>query len=315
MVKDIYFAGGCFWGIEQYAKNIMGVIATEVGYANGKTQEATYENLKVSDHVETVKITYDNDIITLSFILELLFKVVDPTSLNKQGNDIGRQYRSGIYYVDEHDVDEINEVMKRLKKEYGDVVVEVEPLQNYITAEVYHQDYLVKNPNGYCHIDFKAIQDVKKIKVDPYKYKKLSDTDMKDKLDNEAYDVVANSATERPFTSEFDKFDEQGIYVDIASGEPLFSSLDKYDAGCGWPSFTKPIDINSVVEISDSSHNMIRTETRSRVNDSHLGHVFNDGPKDAGGLRYCINGAALRFVSYDDMDQEGYGYLKVLFEK
>lgn len=315
MVKDIYFAGGCFWGVEQYAKNIMGVIATEVGYANGVTQVATYENLKVSDHAETVKITYDNDIITLSFLLELLFKVVDPTSLNKQGNDIGRQYRSGIYYVDESDLDEINEVMKRLKKEYGDVVVEVEPLQNYITAEVYHQDYLVKNPNGYCHIDFKAIQDVKKIKVDPYKYKKLSDTDMKDKLDNEAYDVVANSATERPFTSEFDKFDEQGIYVDIASGEPLFSSLDKYDAGCGWPSFTKPIDINSVVEISDSSHNMIRTETRSRVNDSHLGHVFNDGPKDAGGLRYCINGAALRFVSYDDMDKEGYGYLKVLFEK
>ncbi|MDQ0361802.1 peptide-methionine (R)-S-oxide reductase MsrB [Breznakia pachnodae] len=315
MVKDIYFAGGCFWGIEQYAKNIMGVIATEVGYANGVTQVATYENLKVSDHAETVKITYDNDIITLSFLLELLFKVVDPTSLNKQGNDIGRQYRSGIYYVDESDLDEINEVMKRLKNEYGDVVVEVEPLQNYITAEVYHQDYLVKNPNGYCHIDFKAIQDVKKIKVDPYKYKKLSDTDMKDKLDNEAYDVVANSATEHPFTSEFDKFDEQGIYVDIASGEPLFSSLDKYDAGCGWPSFTKPIDINSVVEISDSSHNMVRTETRSRVNDSHLGHVFNDGPKDAGGLRYCINGAALRFVSYDDMDKEGYGYLKVLFEK
>lgn len=315
MVKDIYFAGGCFWGVEQYAKNIMGVIATEVGYANGVTQVATYENLKVSDHAETVKITYDNDIITLSFLLELLFKVVDPTSLNKQGNDIGRQYRSGIYYVDESDLDEINEVMKRLKKEYGDVVVEVEPLQNYITAEVYHQDYLVKNPNGYCHIDFKAIQDVKKIKVDPYKYKKLSDTDMKDKLDNEAYDVVANSATERPFTSEFDKFDEQGIYVDIASGEPLFSSLDKYDAGCGWPSFTKPIDINSVVEISDKSHNMIRTETRSRVNDSHLGHVFNDGPKDAGGLRYCINGAALRFVSYNDMDKEGYGYLKVLFEK
>lgn len=315
MVKDIYFAGGCFWGIEQYVKNIMGVVASEVGYANGVTKEATYESLKVSDHAETVKITYDNDIITLSFLLELLFKVVDPTSFNRQGNDIGRQYRSGIYYVDESDIEEINEVMKRLKKEYGDVVVEVEPLQNYITAEVYHQDYLVKNPNGYCHIDFKAIQDVKKIKVDPYKYKKLSDIEMKDKLDNEAYDIVANSATERPFTSKFDHFDEQGIYVDIANGEPLFSSLDKYDAGCGWPSFTKPIDINSVVEISDKSHDMIRTETRSRVNDSHLGHVFTDGPKDTGGLRYCINGAALRFVSYDNMDKEGYGYLKVLFEK
>jgi len=169
MIKDIYVAGGCFWGIEQYAKNIMGVQATEVGYANGLTKDATYENLKVSDHAETVKITYDNEIITLRFLLELLFKVIDPTSINKQGNDEGRQYRSGIYYVDEKDVDTIMVVLNNMKKKYTTIVVEVEALSNYVSAEVYHQEYLMKNPNGYCHIDFQAIDDVKKIQEDPYK--------------------------------------------------------------------------------------------------------------------------------------------------
>ena len=175
MTKDIYFAGGCFWGIEQYAKNIMGVITTEVGYANGKTKEATYENLKISDHAESVKITYDEDCITLSFLLELLFKVVDPTSLNQQGSDSGRQYRSGIYYIDENDVDEINRVIGRLKEECGEVVVEVERLENYITAETYHQEYLIKNPSGYCHVDTQAIQKVKNIKIDPYKTEKYKE--------------------------------------------------------------------------------------------------------------------------------------------
>lgn len=146
------------------------------------------------------------------------------------------------------------------------------------------------------------------------KYIKPDIENIKNKLSNLEYRVTQENATERPFTSKLNDNNEEGIYVDIVSGEPLFSSKDKFDAGCGWPSFTKPVEDEHIIEKRDLSHGMIRTEVRSKYGDSHLGHVFPDGPRDKGGLRYCINGASLRFIKKEDMEKEGYGGYLSLFE-
>ena len=304
--NEIYLAGGCFWGVEAYFAKIEGITSTEVGYINGKTEETDYRKLKDTDHAEAVYLTYDANIIKLEDILEYLFRIIDPTSVNKQGNDIGRQYRTGIYYTDENDLKIINDFMELKQSDYEKpIAVEVQKLTNYISAEEYHQDYLVKNPGGYCHVDLSVIPD------DHVKTK----DDLKSRLTPEQYYVTQENGTEKPFQNEFHDTFEKGIYVDIVSGDPLFLSSDKYDAGCGWPSFSKPIDDEAVVELEDRSHGMIRTEVRSADADSHLGHVFNDGPKNLGGLRYCINSASLRFIPYEEMDSEGYGDLKKLIDQ
>ncbi|KXO16017.1 methionine-R-sulfoxide reductase [Clostridiales bacterium KA00134] len=306
-VKDknvIYLAGGCFWGIEGYFKKIPGVIDTTVGYANGKTKDTDYKKISETDHSETVKVNYDRDRVSLQELLEHYFRIIDPTSINKQGNDRGRQYRTGIYYTDRNDKLVIDEIIRQKQDEYdGKIVVEVEPLNNFVRGEDYHQDYLDKNPGGYCHINLSLVNKPLQAKN---KLIKKNEKELRAKLTEEQYSVTQKNATERAFTSEYDDFNEPGIYVDIVSGEPLFSSKDKYDAGCGWPSFTKPIDSNINYK-SDSSFNMNRVEVRSKSGDSHLGHVFDDGPKDKGGARYCINGAALRFVPLSDMEEQGYG--------
>lgn len=310
---EIYLAGGCFWGTEGYFNRIDGVVLTDVGYANGKSENTGYTQLSSTDHAETVHIVYDRDKISLQEILQHYFRIIDPTSLNKQGNDVGRQYRTGIYYETAEDKLVIDEFIRAQQPKYKKpIVVEVEPLKNYVLAEEYHQDYLEKNPGGYCHVDL----NLAKVPLEnsssgkDKKYEKPSQEELKKKLSKLEYEVTQNSATESPFTSKFDKFDKPGIYVDIVTREPLFSSKDKYDAGCGWPSFTKPIDEN-VKYFRDSSHGMERVEVKSKSGKSHLGHVFQDGPKDKGGARYCINGAALRFVPLADMEKEGYGkYIK-----
>lgn len=302
--NEIYLAGGCFWGVEGYFKKIPGVLDTSVGYANGKTKDTTYRKVKETDHSEAVKVIYDEDRVSLQELLEHYFRIIDPTSVNKQGNDRGRQYRTGIYYTNRNDKLVIDEIIRQKQEEYSEKIsVEVEPLNNFVLGEDYHQDYLDKNPGGYCHINL-ALAD------EPLDTKgKVIDKDqkeLKENLTEEQYKVTQEDKTERAFTSEFDDFYEEGIYVDVVSGEPLFSSRDKYDAGCGWPSFTKPIDSNINYK-SDNSFNMSRVEVRSKSGDSHLGHVFNDGPKDKGGARYCINGASLRFIPLSKMKEEGYG--------
>ena len=312
--KDIYLAGGCFWGIEAYVEKIPGVLDAVSGYANGNTENPSYEDLvyRNSGHAETVKVTYDPDEISLKTLLKYYLRVVDPTSLNKQGNDKGTQYRSGVYYTDEADKQIIEEVLKKEQDNYqSPIVVEVLPLEQFFKAEEYHQDYLKKNPTGYCHIDLnKASEPI----IDEDKYKKPSDEELKDKLSDTQYNVTLKNDTERAFSNEYwDNF-EKGIYVDITSGEPLFSSTDKFSSGCGWPSFSKPISKDLIKYSEDNSFNMHRTEVRSRSADIHLGHVFDDGPKESGGLRYCINSASLRFIPYEKMDEEGYGYLKGLFD-
>ena len=325
--KTIYLAGGCFWGLEAYFERVPGVLDAVSGYANGKTANPSYEDVshRGTGHAETVKVTYDPERISLADLLRYYFRVVNPTSLNQQGNDRGVQYRSGVYYTDPAERATIAAAFaEEQKKHTKPLVVENEPLAGFYEAEEYHQDYLAKNPNGYCHIDIrKADIPLEKAApaapaktdangepaIDASKYHKPDAATLKKKLGAEAYAVTQNSATERAFSHEYDHLFAPGIYVDVVSGEPLFSSADKYNSGCGWPSFTKPINRAVVTEHDDTSFNMHRTEVRSRVADAHLGHVFPDGPKDKGGLRYCINGASLKFIPLAEMAQAGYGDL------
>ncbi|MCI7222980.1 bifunctional peptide-methionine (S)-S-oxide reductase MsrA/peptide-methionine (R)-S-oxide reductase MsrB [Fusobacterium sp.] len=309
-IREIYLAGGCFWGVEAYFERIDGVIDSVSGYANGPFANPSYEDLvyRKSGHVETVYIKYDANKVSLSTILKHYFRIIDPTSLNKQGGDIGVQYRTGIYYQNEEDKDiALKEIEIEQKKYEKKIVVEVLPLERFDRAEEYHQDYLKKNPNGYCHVNLsKASEPI----IDSVRYKKPTDNELKEKLTSLQYKVTQENHTEYAFQNEFFDNHEKGIYVDVTTGEPLFSSTDKFDSGCGWPSFTKPISSDVVNYERDNSYNMQRIEVRSRAGDAHLGHVFEDGPKTTGGLRYCINSASLKFIPYEEMEQEGYGYLK-----
>lgn len=311
-LKKIYLAGGCFWGVEEYMQRIYGVYDAVSGYANGKVNNPTYKTVSSgkSGYAETVEVTYDSKKIKLEDLLNHYFKIIDPTSLNKQGNDRGSQYRTGIYYVDDSDKEVIDKVMNFQAKKYSEkIVVENMKLKNFTVAEDYHQDYLRKNPNGYCHIDLSKAGEVV---IDPAKYPKPSDDDLKRKLTDIQYRVTQKNETESSFSNEYWDNKEKGIYVDVATGEPLFSSSDKFDSSCGWPSFSKPIAKDVVTYREDKSYNMNRTEVRSRSGDSHLGHVFNDGPKELGGLRFCINSASIKFIPLKDMEDRGYGYLKHL---
>lgn len=319
-LKDIYFAGGCFWGVEEYFSRIPGVYGVTSGYANGTTENPTYEEVcyRNTGHAETVHVQYDPAIISLKTLTRQFFKIIDPTSINRQGNDRGDQYRSGVYYTDEADKEIIRSVFDEVRRNYKNkIVTELVPLQHYYLAEDYHQDYLEKNPKGYCHIDFSSLDDIEledtlELKVDPAKYPKPSDDEITAMLTPKQYNVTQNSGTEPAFGNEYFSNHRAGIYVDIVTGEPLFSSVDKYDSGSGWPSFTKPIDPDVIVEYQDTSHGMVRTEVRSRVGDSHLGHVFPDGPTEKGGLRYCMNSLALRFIPCERMEKEGYEEFKLL---
>ena len=305
--RIIYLAGGCFWGLEAYMERIQGVTDAVSGYANGKGDTTNYQLLHATDHAETVKVTYDPNKISLDKLLQYYFRVIDPTSINKQGNDRGRQYRTGIYYQNEQDKAVIEAALKTLQSKYQEPIqIEVEPLKNYVEAEEYHQDYLKKNPNGYCHIDIKKADEPL---IDDKKYPKPSDTELKQKLTALQYDVTQGKHTERSFSNEYwDNF-APGIYVDITTGEPLFSSKDKFESGCGWPSFTKPIAAEVAEYQRDNSFNMTRIEVLSRSGHAHLGHVFDDGPRDKGGLRYCINSASIKFIPLDEMEKQGYGDL------
>lgn len=309
-IKSIYLAGGCFWGVEGYFSGLNGVVSTNVGYANGKTNHTSYYEIEKTDHSETVEIIYDYSVISLEELLLHYFRIIDPKSLNKQGNDRGRQYRTGVYYVDSKDLETIDKVFAYEERLHNGIVVEKSKLEHFIQAEEYHQDYLAKNPNGYCHIDLGLAKKplFKEIYSNP------EEETLKSQLDPLSYSVLRESATERPFSSPLNDEYRKGIYIDKITKEPLFSSKDKFESGCGWPSFSKPILSDKIQYLEDSSHGMNRIETRSSSGDNHLGHVFNDGPKDKGGLRYCINGASLEFIPFEEMDEKGYSEYKILCE-
>ena len=188
-------------------------------------------------------------------------------------------------------------------------VVEIEPLERFYDAEEYHQNYLDKNPFGYCHISSAEMNEVSEMVVDPGDYPKPPEEEIRERLTDRQYDVTQLRGTEPAFNNEYYENHEPGIYVDIVTGEPLFSSSDKFESGTGWPSFTKPIDQNTIRTLEDRSLGILRTEVRSRAGNSHLGHVFYDDPRSPNGTRFCINSAALRFIPYEEMESEGYGYL------
>ena len=306
-MAEIYLAGGCFWGLEEYFSRISGVLQTSVGYANGQVETTNYQLIKETDHAETVQVVYDEKVVSLREVLLYYFRVIDPLSVNQQGNDRGRQYRTGIYYLEEADLPTINTVVREQELLIGrKIAVEVEKLRHYILAEDYHQDYLKKNPGGYCHID---VRDADKPLIDAANYEKPSQAVLRESLSEESYRVTQEAATEAPFSNAYDQTFEEGIYVDITTGEPLFFAKDKFASGCGWPSFSRPISKELIHYYQDLSHGMERIEVRSRSGNAHLGHVFTDGPRELGGLRYCINSASLRFIAKDEMEEAGYGYL------
>lgn len=313
-MKEIYLAGGCFWGTEHFFKQVRGVVSTEVGYANGHTSNPTYEEVcsHTTGFAETVHITYAPDQITLDKLLELYFLTIDPTSLNRQGGDVGDQYRTGIYYTDSTDRPTIQAALKALQRKHSQpIVIEVEPLRSFYDAESYHQDYLDKNPSGYCHINPELFRVAREANA----YVKPSEEELRKKLTPMQYAVTQQANTEPAFNNEYWDEKREGIYVDITTGEPLFISADKFDSGCGWPSFSRPIDTTLLSEHLDTSHGMERIEVRSKSGRAHLGHVFKDGPRERGGLRYCINSASLRFIPREEMKQAGYAKYLPLLDK
>ena len=314
-----------FWGVEAYFQSVEGVTDAVSGYANGKTENPRYEDLVYhnSGHAETVEVTYDPTRISLDELLRHYFRIINPVSLNRQGNDAGTQYRTGIYYTDTADLSTIEARIAAEQEKYDrKIAVEVKPLEQFFQAEEYHQDYLIKNPNGYCHIDLGLAKEPLEAEAPaPLRggnapaYPKPDDAELKATLSPESWKVVRENGTERPFSSPLWDEDGDGIYVDVTTGEPLFSSQDKFESDCGWPSFSKPIDERVVDYHEDRSYGMNRTEVRSVTGDAHLGHVFEDGPSELGGLRYCINGASLRFIPKEDLEAEGYGAYRSLFDE
>jgi peptide methionine sulfoxide reductase msrA/msrB len=318
-LKDIWVAGGCFWGVEAYMTRIYGVADAESGYANGPTPHPSYEEVCASSgHAETVHVRYDPERVSLDRILHSYFQIIDPTVLDRQGNDAGVQYRTGIYYRDPSDGEVANRIRAEEQTHWAQpIVTEVVPLTQFAPAEAYHQDYLEKDPDGYCHTDFSSLTNASRpeatVVIDPKKYVKPDDATLRARLTPEQYAVTQTADTERAFSNLYWDNHAPGIYVDVATGEPMFSSTDKFDSGCGWPSFTKPIDPSVVRYLADNQFGLERTEVRSRVGNSHLGHVFDDGPADKGGKRFCINSASIRFVPVEDLEKEGYGELRSLF--
>ena len=305
MNKSIYLAGGCFWGTAHLMKQVAGVTRATAGYANSIVPHPTYREVCTgrTEAAETVHVEYDDNRVSLDTLLRLYFKSIDPLSVNRQGGDAGTQYRTGIYYTDPQDRPVIEAALATLQRRHtAPLAIEFGPLVNFYPAEEEHQDYLTKHPGGYCHVNPALFAEARAIKpVD-----NAGKEELRHRLTPLQWAVTQTGATEQPFVNEYDHEFRRGIYVDVTDGTPLFLSSRKYDSGCGWPAFTRPIGPELITEHTDTSYGRIRTEVRSSSSGAHLGHVFPDGPADQGGLRYCINSAALRFIPVEEMAAQGY---------
>jgi len=328
------FAGGCFWCVESRFEKLPGVVEVVSGYSGGEVVNPTYEEVSSgrTSHTEAIQIFYDPQLVSYEQLLSTLWREINPTDANGQFSDRGKQYRPAIFYHSEEEK-RIAEMSAKQLDESGiydrPVNIEIVPFSGFYPAEEYHQDYYKKNPLRYAFYRSGSGRDnyLKKIWGDEPdatektkkngdtegKYMKPSDEELRNRLTPMQYDVTQNDGTEPPFRNEYWNEKRPGIYVDIVSGEPLFSSADKYDSGTGWPSFTRPISEESVVQKTDFKLIIPRQEIRSRLSDSHLGHVFNDGPGPTG-LRYCMNSASLRFVPKEEMAEQGYEDLLSLVE-